>query len=119
MFKHILQKKLIYIVIIIFILLLSGCSLNNGQTEKTENETNSLIKKTLKKADNVSCKSNLNQLKMAVEVYRAEYGNYPNSLSELEGRSIPKIPDEPAGGQYLYNSQNGLVSCSLGHSLDN
>jgi hypothetical protein len=52
-------------------------------------------------------------LEQAIDRYRRQNGQYPQSLEALIGPGrLPALPVEPSGGRYLYDAKTGAVSSS-------
>lgn len=64
-----------------------------------------------RKSRDTKRKSDIEQVRAALEMYRADYGNYPLVEGDLESLSyIPKIPVDPKNVRYLYTSC-GVAPC--------
>ena len=58
-------------------------------------------------------KKDLQTINRAIEVFHAAQGRYPDSLKELAEKGIiARIPREPFGGEWNYNSLTGDVNSS-------
>lgn len=49
-------------------------------------------------------KTDLKQLQLSVEMYRAQFSQYPDNLEDLVSEFIPQLPTDPSGGAYQYQS---------------
>lgn len=68
------------------------------------------------KAESATIKANLQNLRSAVEVYRAEKGGFPASLGALVPDYMRTIPTAKIKGmtyQFSYTSQTGTVSLNV------
>ncbi len=61
-------------------------------------------------------KSDLEQIRSALEIYRSEVKAYPASLGNLVSVYLDKVPDDPLSGTYTYSytlsSPNSYTLCS-------
>jgi len=58
-----------------------------------------------RKSRDTKRKSDIEQVRAALEMFRADNGNYPVDENELlTGSYIPKIPVDPKNVEYLYTS---------------
>lgn len=83
----------------------------------------------LQKARDGTRKADLRQIQSALEIYRSDQGNYPNTLpscgSALTGGSptityMQKIPCDPKNtGQYIYRYTSSGITYSLFACLEN
>lgn len=53
------------------------------------------------------CVENLTSIAEAMEAYRADHGDYPQSQNELIGRYLPSLPLCPTRDQMVYRSNFG------------
>jgi len=56
------------------------------------------------------------QLKKTMDLYKATNGNFPKSQAEFDTHIIPnvKLPELPAGHQYVYDPQQGELMVKRG-----
>jgi hypothetical protein len=50
----------------------------------------------------IRAKTHMNSLGQAVEMYKYDHGNYPDSLEILSKEYIGYIPEDPWGNKYVY-----------------
>lgn len=63
-----------------------------------------------KRSRDVKRKSDLEQIRSALEMYRSDQAEYPLTLGVLVTDYIPAIPADPSTGSYIYTPiQNGTV----------
>lgn len=61
-------------------------------------------------ARKVSARNEMANIKTSLDMYELDNGKYPSSLGELVPKYMDKMPKDPWGNEYTYDSGNGTVS---------
>ena len=79
-----------------------------------EQTTDEVIREQLqRRIRRVSLEQHLQELERAIQRYFNSKGSWPSSLQELPiSGFLAQLPDEPYGGQYLYDPRTGMVASS-------
>jgi len=104
-----MNRKIIYALAIIFIVLLAGAGC--GKKQDIEEKAKETGAKVFQKMKTTAHQDNLLYLKNKINTYKRQNGKYPDSLQKLVDQGfIDKIPEPPAGMQYQYDPSTGAVT---------
>lgn len=109
--KCLTQKSLFITCLLLFPgTVLTGCDAFKSWFDKTATTT---VIDSRESANLAKLKADLRTIQRSTEVFHAQNGRYPESLAELAQKGIiVKIPREPFGGEWLYDSSTGGVRSS-------
>lgn len=54
-------------------------------------------------------KTNLAQIRRAINAYRTEHGTYPHALADLVPKYLPAIPADPVGGGWRVTTEETVI----------
>lgn len=60
-------------------------------------------------ARNTKAQSDIKTIEMALQLYKLDKFDYPSSLNALVSDYLSKVPSDPWGNSYGYDSQSGTV----------
>ncbi len=80
-----------------------------GTSNGANGESQSIPARAIDKAEDVTCQSNLRQLRQGVSMYTMSGDPAPSSLADLKMDSITRCPI--SGKPYRYDPQTGKVWC--------
>lgn len=119
------NTKLAWVLLILFsaVMCIGGCSKDNsggsGAVQDTGSEdSSSLVGKSMDAGKAAECRSQLSQIRQAIEVYRVGNDTNPSSFADLGlpvGEDFFRCP--VSGESYLYDPGDGVVKCpTTGHT---
>lgn len=104
----------ILLVVAIIALLAAGYYGLSGRTGDEDEGAQTTPGRAIEKATGVECASNLNQLRMMIEMHVAQHGEYPRQFTPGDQGTMGRCPvsNEP----YRYDPQTGRIYCTTpGH----
>ncbi len=106
--KHIVQ----IIITAVFPLLIMGIGCKDSRNTVDDIGKNVVVR-SADRASLLKLKKDLQTINRAIQMFHANHGRYPDSLDELARLGIiSRIPREPFGGEWNYDSHRGEVTSS-------
>jgi len=115
---RVLKMCALIFLICCFSISMFNCSKNEKPKKKigdklADEVSNTLIKRPMDKTNRTKLLADLGTITRSIQIFSAEKGRYPKTLNELsESGYLSKVPAEPFGGKWLYDSQTGKVKSS-------
>jgi type II secretory pathway pseudopilin PulG len=106
------NRKGMAVIAILFSLLIAAIviyvaiSLYTGGTNQEE-----VIKTPLERTKQVQCLAQIRRLETALQMYRAEHGQFPTNLGELEDMGESEFVCPVTGSRYEYDPTTGKITC--------
>lgn len=111
-----LNRFFVFFFFILLVLLTAGCSKNQTVMDpqpSTPGQARSIVGKSLNAGKSSECRSQLSQLRQAVQVYRVDNEQNPASLTELNLNMPAEFYRCPVTKQdYLYDPSTGNIKCA-------
>ena len=112
-------RALIFVVALGTVCLFVGCSKHSetepdvpgGPAAEAVHQGGKDITQSIEKGNATECKSNIDQVRMAIQMYKDANDHFPPSLADLD-RSVKDVETCPDSHQpYQYDPATGTVKC--------
>ncbi|OGL45435.1 MAG: hypothetical protein A2161_03335 [Candidatus Schekmanbacteria bacterium RBG_13_48_7] len=104
--------RFIFCIVLTGIILTGVFSCSSGD-KVADKISKTMVEQPMDKAKRTKLQADLTTIPRAVQIFFADKGRYPKDLQELVDEGyLQTYPQEPFGGQYLYDPATGKVKSS-------
>jgi hypothetical protein len=106
------KSKGMAVIVILFSLLIAAIliyvaiALYTGGTDQDD-----VIKTPIERGKQVQCLAQIRRIETALQMYRVQHTDFPNTLGELEDMAESEFSCPVTGSPYKYDPATGKVTC--------